>query len=117
MRIEAGDAIFGKDITEKNLPQEIGRDARAINFVKGCYLGQETVAQLEMRIRPRQSDLARAGVRAGCRHRRSLGPIWKAKGRTSGWWEHDLLHSSPCGMHRWRWRSFAPAIWPRERSW
>jgi folate-binding protein YgfZ len=46
-RIEAGTPVFGKDVTEKNLPQEIGRDARAINFVKGCYLGQETVARLD----------------------------------------------------------------------
>jgi folate-binding protein YgfZ len=47
LRIEAGTPVFGKDITEKNLPQEIGRDARTISFVKGCYLGQETVARLD----------------------------------------------------------------------
>ena len=47
LRIEAGTPHFGRDITTENLPQEIGRDARAINFVKGCYLGQETVARLD----------------------------------------------------------------------
>ncbi len=47
LRIKAGTPVFGKDITEKNLPQEIGRDARAISFVKGCYLGQETVARID----------------------------------------------------------------------
>lgn len=47
LRIEAGTPVFGKDITDKNLPQEIGEDTRAINFVKGCYLGQETVARLD----------------------------------------------------------------------
>jgi len=47
LRIEAGTPVFGTDITEKNLPQEIGRDDRAINFVKGCYLGQETVARID----------------------------------------------------------------------
>ena len=47
LRIEAGTPVFGKDISDKNLPQEIGRDSRAINFVKGCYLGQETVARLD----------------------------------------------------------------------
>jgi folate-binding protein YgfZ len=47
LRIEAGTPVFGKDITEKNLPQEIGRDDRAINFIKGCYLGQETVARID----------------------------------------------------------------------
>jgi tRNA-modifying protein YgfZ len=47
LRIEAGTPVFGRDATEKNLPQEIGRDVQAINFVKGCYLGQETVARLD----------------------------------------------------------------------
>jgi folate-binding protein YgfZ len=47
LRIEAGTPIFGIDITEKNLPQEIGRDAKGISFVKGCYLGQETVARID----------------------------------------------------------------------
>ncbi|REK11577.1 MAG: folate-binding protein [Planctomycetota bacterium] len=46
-RIEAGVPWFGKDITDANLPQEVGRDALAINFVKGCYLGQETVARID----------------------------------------------------------------------
>jgi folate-binding protein YgfZ len=35
------------DIPEKTLPQELGRDALAISFTKGCYLGQETVARLD----------------------------------------------------------------------
>ena len=35
------------DIPPKTLPQELGRDARAICFTKGCYLGQETVARLD----------------------------------------------------------------------
>jgi folate-binding protein YgfZ len=46
-RIEAGTPYFGPDITDANLPQEIARDARAISFVKGCYIGQETVARLD----------------------------------------------------------------------
>jgi tRNA-modifying protein YgfZ len=47
LRIEAGTPVFGRDVTEKNLPQEVGRDDRAINYVKGCYLGQETVARID----------------------------------------------------------------------
>lgn len=47
LRIEAGTPAFGRDLNEKNLPQEADRDARAISFVKGCYLGQETVARLD----------------------------------------------------------------------
>jgi tRNA-modifying protein YgfZ len=47
LRIEAGTPVFGKDVTDKNLPQEFARDDRAISFVKGCYLGQETVARID----------------------------------------------------------------------
>ena len=46
-RIEAGWPLFGVDITDQNLPQEVARDERAISFVKGCYLGQETVARID----------------------------------------------------------------------
>jgi len=35
------------DMPEKTLPQELGRDQRAISFTKGCYLGQETVARID----------------------------------------------------------------------
>jgi folate-binding protein YgfZ len=47
LRVEAGTPRFGRDFTVENLPQEVGRDSRAISFVKGCYLGQETVARLD----------------------------------------------------------------------
>jgi folate-binding protein YgfZ len=47
LRIEAGTPVFGRDVTPENLPQEVDRDDRAINFVKGCYLGQETVARID----------------------------------------------------------------------
>jgi folate-binding protein YgfZ len=46
MRIEQGTPA-PIDTPEKTLPQELGRDARAISFTKGCYLGQETVARLD----------------------------------------------------------------------
>ena len=46
-RIESGFPLFGHDITENNLPQEVARDTRAISFTKGCYLGQETVARID----------------------------------------------------------------------
>jgi folate-binding protein YgfZ len=47
LRIEGGTPCFGRDITAANLPQEVDRNAVAISFVKGCYLGQETVARLD----------------------------------------------------------------------
>jgi folate-binding protein YgfZ len=46
-RIEAGTPLYGHDITDQNLPQEVNRDAQAISFTKGCYLGQETVARID----------------------------------------------------------------------
>ena len=46
-RVEAGFPLYGHDITENNLPQEVARDRRAISFTKGCYLGQETVARID----------------------------------------------------------------------
>lgn len=47
VRIESGTPLFGRDFNEENLPQEIGRNELAINFTKGCYLGQETVARID----------------------------------------------------------------------
>jgi folate-binding protein YgfZ len=47
LRLEAAAPWFGRDITPENLPQEVQRDALAISFRKGCYLGQETVARLD----------------------------------------------------------------------
>lgn len=46
-RIESGTLVDGRDVSADNLPQEFDRDARAIHFRKGCYLGQETVARLD----------------------------------------------------------------------
>ena len=47
LRVRYGVPAYGIDITAANLPQEVARDTRAINFVKGCYLGQETVARID----------------------------------------------------------------------
>jgi folate-binding protein YgfZ len=46
-RIEAGFPLYGPDISDKNLPQEVSRNDLAISFRKGCYLGQETVARID----------------------------------------------------------------------
>ncbi|MEM8680207.1 MAG: hypothetical protein AAGF97_12740 [Planctomycetota bacterium] len=47
LRIAAGFPMFGIDFSDQNLPQELDRNAAAISFTKGCYLGQETVARLD----------------------------------------------------------------------
>ncbi|HEV2969791.1 MAG TPA: glycine cleavage T C-terminal barrel domain-containing protein [Pirellulales bacterium] len=47
VRIEASFPWYGRDITDKNLAQEVNRDRLAISLTKGCYLGQETVARID----------------------------------------------------------------------
>lgn len=47
VRVESSWPLWGVDFDESNLPQEVSRDAAAISFRKGCYLGQETVARID----------------------------------------------------------------------
>ncbi len=51
-RIKAGVPRFGSDITPENFPAEAGILERAVNFEKGCYPGQETVARMYYRGHP-----------------------------------------------------------------
>lgn len=48
LRIESKTPLYGVDVTEENIPQEAGL-YEALNFNKGCYVGQETIARLEHR--------------------------------------------------------------------
>ena len=45
-RVDEGIPIIGKEITEKTNPLEIGAIG-AIDFAKGCYVGQEVIARLD----------------------------------------------------------------------
>jgi folate-binding protein YgfZ len=47
-RILSGVPLYGIDIRERDLPQETGQ-ARALNFSKGCYIGQEIVERIRSR--------------------------------------------------------------------
>ncbi len=47
-RISLGIPRYGADIRERDLPQETGQ-MRALNFTKGCYLGQEIVERIRSR--------------------------------------------------------------------
>ncbi len=47
-RIELGIPAYGIDIRERDLPQET-EQARALNFNKGCYIGQEIVERIRSR--------------------------------------------------------------------
>lgn len=46
-RIEQGIARWGKELSEEVIPNEAGLDKRAINYTKGCYLGQEVISRIK----------------------------------------------------------------------
>ncbi|MEI8022143.1 MAG: hypothetical protein WCH39_28290 [Schlesneria sp.] len=47
LRINAGYPLYGVDVTDDHLAQEVARTKQCVSFNKGCYLGQETVARLD----------------------------------------------------------------------
>jgi len=52
LRVETGRPRFGLEMTEKTMPAEAGIVESAVNFTKGCYIGQEPVARLHYKGRP-----------------------------------------------------------------
>jgi folate-binding protein YgfZ len=48
LRIATGFPLYGVDIRERDLPQETDQ-MRALNFNKGCYIGQEIVERIRSR--------------------------------------------------------------------
>ncbi|MFZ0630080.1 MAG: folate-binding protein [Acidobacteriaceae bacterium] len=48
LRVLEGVAAFNVDFSDKQLPQETNLQ-RALNFTKGCYIGQETVERIRSR--------------------------------------------------------------------
>jgi len=52
VRIESGRPRFGTDMDADAMPAEAGIVERAIDFEKGCYIGQEPVARLHYRGKP-----------------------------------------------------------------
>jgi folate-binding protein YgfZ len=47
IRIEAAVPKWGVDMDETTIPNEAGLETRAINYEKGCYIGQETIARIK----------------------------------------------------------------------
>jgi folate-binding protein YgfZ len=45
--IERAVPKWGVDMDENTIPIEAGLEARAINYDKGCYIGQETIARIK----------------------------------------------------------------------
>jgi folate-binding protein YgfZ len=50
-RLEAGIPLWGRDMTAKTLPPELGQhfSSRHINYNKGCYTGQEVLMRIHSR--------------------------------------------------------------------
>jgi len=46
LMVEGGQPRFGRDLTDRNLPQEAGIEERAISYAKGCYIGQEVICRV-----------------------------------------------------------------------
>jgi folate-binding protein YgfZ len=49
IRIAAGEPVMGVDLDDGTIPQEAGDVGDAVDFTKGCYLGQELVARIASR--------------------------------------------------------------------
>jgi tRNA-modifying protein YgfZ len=52
LRIESGRPRLGFDMGSETMPQEAGINERAVDFEKGCYVGQEPVARLHWKGKP-----------------------------------------------------------------
>jgi tRNA-modifying protein YgfZ len=55
VRVESGRPRFGVDMGPETMPAEAGIVERAVDFEKGCYIGQEPVARLHYRGKPNRS--------------------------------------------------------------
>ena len=55
IRVESGRPRFGLDMGPASMPAEAGITDRAVDFEKGCYIGQEPVARLHYRGKPNRT--------------------------------------------------------------
>jgi tRNA-modifying protein YgfZ len=55
LRVESGRPRFGLDMGPEAMPAEAGITDRAVDFEKGCYIGQEPVARLHYRGKPNRT--------------------------------------------------------------
>ncbi len=80
LRIEHGHPLWGVDYNDSNLPQETGIE-NAVDYEKGCYLGQEIVARIHYRGQPARK-MCRLVLAAG--HTPATGAEIEFDGRSAG---------------------------------
>ncbi|MDQ2869005.1 MAG: hypothetical protein M3R59_11460 [Verrucomicrobiota bacterium] len=54
MRIEQGIPRWGHELAPEIIPPEANLEARAIDYAKGCYIGQEVISRMKMSGQTRQ---------------------------------------------------------------
>jgi tRNA-modifying protein YgfZ len=54
LRIEEGIPRWDRELTSEIIPPEAGLDRRAIDYEKGCYIGQEVISRMKMSGQMRQ---------------------------------------------------------------
>lgn len=52
IRVRNGAPRWGYEMDTKTIPQEVGLDAWAVHYDKGCYVGQEAMAKIHFRGKP-----------------------------------------------------------------
>ena len=48
LRIERGIPRWGAELNDEIIPQEANLEARCIDYMKGCYIGQEVISRMKM---------------------------------------------------------------------
>lgn len=54
LRIQNGIPRWGRELTPEIIPPEAGLESRAIDYEKGCYIGQEVISRMKMSGQVRQ---------------------------------------------------------------
>ena len=54
LRVENGVPQWGRELTPKIIPPEANLEGRAIDYEKGCYIGQEVISRMRMSGQVRQ---------------------------------------------------------------
>jgi tRNA-modifying protein YgfZ len=90
LRIERGVPRWGFELGENTLPQEAGLERTAVDFHKGCYVGQEVVSRIQSVGRTNRSLCGFLGNfdPANCRSATLLSPA----GAKSGTLESAIFH-------------------------